>query len=347
LVRSLEVRLLLITQEGNLKQICDVSIVIPAYNAAGFVLPALESIVDQTWWPQEVLIIDDGSSDATARLVKEWIELRSMPFVVTLFTHTNRGASATRNVGIQMARSHWVALMDADDIWESNHLASLLAAAAGCPEAILAYGAGKLLEGDQLGEHRYDDFWDNPSVRFGQPIAGTSYLKIDIAVFPRLIKGNFIKPSSLMFARSVALRSGLFDVSLRSGEDREFLVRLLFNGPFVYTPTSITQYRWHDDNLSQLKNAKQNLENGLRVLEKISNNQTLRLTSDQLRACNHEIKGAISEYLYVCATTNFESYINARRVVKQLFGPHHMRALLNIKHMIHAVLSTWRTRALN
>lgn len=267
---------------------CDVSVVIPAYNAASFVIDALESIVTQTSLPAEVFVIDDGSTDRTNQLVRDWIETSRPPFPVKLIHHANVGLPATRNVGIRNASSRWIALLDADDIWESSHLAELCKAAELLPSAAAVYGAGRLFVGNDVHELLYDDFWDNPTKIFGIPIEGSTCLRVDDAIFPRLLKGNFIKPSSLMFKTEVARQIGLFDETLRTAEDREFLVHLIFKGDFVYYPESITRYRWHEDNISQTKNAKRNLENGLRVLDKIVRNQALGLEPAQLAACRNE-----------------------------------------------------------
>lgn len=316
---------------------CDVAVVIPAYNAALFVIEALDSIVTQTSLPAEVFLIDDGSTDQTNQLVREWIDNIHPPFPVRLIHQANAGLPATRNVGIRNASSGWIALLDADDIWEPSHLAELCKAAALVPQAVGVYGAGRLFVDNDIHELLYDDFWDNPTKLFGRPISGSSCLRIDSAIFPRLLKGNFIKPSSLMFKTKVAREIGLFDAELRTAEDREFLVRLIFKGDFVYYPESITRYRWHEDNISQTKNARRNLENGLRVLDKIVRNRALGLEPAQMVACRNEIRGAITEYLYVCSLAGWKAYTNGLGVVRSLFGEWSAFTALNPKHLAHTL----------
>ena len=311
----------------------DVSVVVPAYNARQFIIPALESIERQSCLPGEVIVVNDGSSDSTADLVREWSAMRERGFAVILMDESNGGVPVARNKGIRRSKGEWIALLDADDLWEPYHLAELVGAANRAPQAVAAYGAGRLLVGDVLNKVLYDDFWDNPSLKLGKPIHGTDYLKLDIGIFERLLAGNFIKPSSLMFSARAARAVGLFDESLRSGEDREFLLRLLFAGEFVYCPKPITQYRWHDDNLSQVKNAMRNQENGLRVLHKVIGNKTLQLTARQLATCWSEIRIATRGYLYMSAAAGIPMYVKGLQTVRRLFGTGHTVRSINPKHV--------------
>ncbi|CAN7659070.1 glycosyltransferase family 2 protein [Pseudoduganella sp. LjRoot289] len=317
---------------------CDVSVIIPAYNAAAFIVDALDSLARQTCAPREVLLIDDGSSDQTYQLAEHWSHTASPAFELRLFRQENSGASASRNFGITQAAGSWVACCDADDIWTPDHLAALVAAAALEQDAVAAYGAGRLLlEGGREGG-LYDEFWDNPSKALGQAIAGSACLKLTTGRFARLVKGNFIKPSSLMFSRAAAMRSGLFDVSLRSAEDREFLIRLLFQGSFVYHPSPITWYRWHDNNLSNEKHAYANARNSLLVLHKVLTNTSLGLDAEQRAACLLEARRLSKEYLYQCALRGMRGYANGLATLRRLFGSHSALRAINPKHLVRSLI---------
>lgn len=318
-------------------QNCDVSVVIPAYNAEKFIVDALDSIAGQTRLPSEVFVVDDGSMDNTHGAVGEWIDRVGPTFSVKLIRQQNAGSPATRNAGIRLATCTWIALLDADDIWEPWHLEVLLNAVELVPTSVAAYGAGQLFIGEKVQDLLYDDFWDNPSKKFGRSIVGSEYLMLNNLVFSRLLKGNFVKPSSLMFKAEVTKRIGLWDETLRTAEDREFMIRLIFEGDLVYYPKSITRYRWHDENLSQVKNAKRNLENGLRVLDKIINNRSLALSPAQRGACQTEISGAIKEYLYVCSLAGWQTYKGGLGMVRSLFGEWSAIKALNAKHIVHTM----------
>jgi glycosyltransferase involved in cell wall biosynthesis len=86
------------------------SVIIPAYNAEGFLADCLESVFLQTTPPSEVICVDDGSSDATSEIA------RSYP-VVTLIRQENQGCSSARNAALRVAASSVIAFCDADDVW--------------------------------------------------------------------------------------------------------------------------------------------------------------------------------------------------------------------------------------
>jgi len=93
-----------------------ISVIIPAYNAARTICHAMESALAQTYRPQEILVIDDGSQDDTARIVADY------PAPVQLLQRPNGGPAAARNQGARQAQGEWLALLDADDHWLPHKL---------------------------------------------------------------------------------------------------------------------------------------------------------------------------------------------------------------------------------
>lgn len=103
----------------------EVSVVIPAYNADRFIGQAIRSVLDQTFPDFELIVIDDGSTDATNRIVRGIRDPR-----VRLIEHKrNMGLCTSRNDGMRAAAGRWIAPMDADDTWHKDRLAKLLAVA--------------------------------------------------------------------------------------------------------------------------------------------------------------------------------------------------------------------------
>jgi glycosyltransferase involved in cell wall biosynthesis len=93
-----------------------IAVVIPAYNAAGYIRRAIDSVLAQTRRPDEIIVVDDGSTDDTATVVQ------SYGSGVKLIRQANAGASAARNTGINAATSEWIAFLDGDDEWLPNKL---------------------------------------------------------------------------------------------------------------------------------------------------------------------------------------------------------------------------------
>src|SRR5271156_960674 len=94
-----------------------VSVIIPTYNRADKVGKTIESALAQTFTDLEVIVIDDGSSDDTGRVLSEVFGDR-----IRYFAQTNQGASIARNNGIEAARGEWIAFLDSDDLWEKDKL---------------------------------------------------------------------------------------------------------------------------------------------------------------------------------------------------------------------------------
>lgn len=94
----------------------DVSVVIPCFNAGPYLGETLRSVLGQTLLPREIFVVDDGSTDDSARIAKSFGD------PVRVIQQKNQGESVARNVGIDVAAGKWVAFLDADDIWEPTKL---------------------------------------------------------------------------------------------------------------------------------------------------------------------------------------------------------------------------------
>jgi glycosyltransferase involved in cell wall biosynthesis len=110
-----------------------VSVVIPAFNAAKHLREAIRSVLDQTHRPLEVIVVDDGSCDATASVASRF----GSPVRVVRRPH--RGAGAARNAGLHQARGEFIGLLDADDMWEPSKLVQQLALFESDPELDLVF----------------------------------------------------------------------------------------------------------------------------------------------------------------------------------------------------------------
>jgi glycosyltransferase involved in cell wall biosynthesis len=105
-----------------------ISAVVPVYNGAKYLAATLESILAQNYRPLEVIVVDDGSTDDTASIV------RSYPEVVYIY-QTNQGAAVAKNTGMAHSTGEFIAFLDADDIWPPSKLSAQIRYLAGHPEA--------------------------------------------------------------------------------------------------------------------------------------------------------------------------------------------------------------------
>lgn len=204
------------------------SVLIPAHRAAGFILPALEAVAAQTRLPAEVLIHEDGRLDDLAARVAAFGAAAPFPIRVTS-TRENAGVSLARNSLLQAARGEFVAFLDADDVWDRDHLAGAAACfAAGADVAFSGVTfidlAGRVIPGS------------------AKPSAS------DLAnIAPVMFRYNFVQcTSTLSLRRSWIDRVGGFDPALSHGEDLDLWLRLLAAGAtWHYTGRTSCAYRKH------------------------------------------------------------------------------------------------------
>ena len=112
-------------QSSSRSEAVEVSVIMPAYNGAKYISAAISSVQAQTFSGWELLIIDDGSTDATAEVVKKHLADSRILYVA----QSNRGQAAARNRAIALAKGEWIAFLDQDDLWLPEKLQLQLAAA--------------------------------------------------------------------------------------------------------------------------------------------------------------------------------------------------------------------------
>src|SRR5262245_43720207 len=190
-----------------------VTVLIPSFNRADLVVRAIECALGQTQPDDEVLVVDDGSTDDTAARLERFAGR------VRVLRQANAGAAAARNAGLAAARHRWVAFLDSDDLWEDGHLAGLRAAIAATNGACALY-FGDVRVGD--GEPTW---WDLADLRIEgavgmreEPMPGAMAWRQPMAV-----------PSCLV-ARARALEAGGFP-PLPIREDTFLFFRMCLRWP--------------------------------------------------------------------------------------------------------------------
>lgn len=209
-----------------------VSIVMPAYRAQATIGAAVSGVLTQSVVDLELVVVDDGSDDATASIVSAHVDPR-----IRLVRQDNSGVAAARNRGIEEARAPLIAFCDADDYLLPSHIAALLARHR--PRSIVTANA----------------FWLLPG--------GISPRKLrHKGRFPRaadqrmaILEQNFVSTMSL-FPAEVVHEIGWFDASLRRAEDWDFWLRAIMAGyTVVHQPVPHALYRWTDASLSAAPSA--------------------------------------------------------------------------------------------
>ncbi|MET4634832.1 glycosyltransferase family 2 protein [Kaistia defluvii] len=214
-----------------------IAAVIPLYNGKDFIAEALRSVLSQTVLPDEVIVVDDGSTDDGADIVRA-IALENDR--VRLLTKSNGGQSSARNLAIRSTQCTHIALLDQDDVWYDDHIAILKAAALDFDRSNLALIYGDLDQMDETGRMFLPScLRSNPS-----PQPKRSLLEC-------LSRDMFILPGASLVLREAILDVGMFDERLSGYEDDDLFLRLFLRGyRSLFVPKGVTKWRIHSGSTS-------------------------------------------------------------------------------------------------
>lgn len=197
-----------------------ITVVIPLYNKKDTVLRAINSVLNQQVLPDEILVINDGSTDGS----EKEIENLTHP-LITVIHQKNRGVSGARNKGVELAKSEWIAFLDADDEWKQEYLKEIKKLAELYPECNILATAYKLL--DYLGT--------KTSIILNKiPFKGnigklSNYFEVAACSHPPLWS------SAIVVKKSSLMSIGCFPLGIKSGEDLLTWARLAVNNEIAYS----------------------------------------------------------------------------------------------------------------
>jgi len=184
-----------------------ISVIIPTYNRAKHLKRSIESVLDQSYKADEVIIIDDGSTDETKELISH--------YPVKYFFQTNKGVSNSRNKGIELSSNKWLCFLDSDDIWEKEKLKKQVNFHKENPNILFSHTDEKWIFNDkQIKKKAYQK-------------------KHDRSHFLDHIENTFIGASTVMLHKDILDKIGdfkekqIFDESLVACEDYDLWLRIL------------------------------------------------------------------------------------------------------------------------
>jgi glycosyltransferase involved in cell wall biosynthesis len=210
-----------------------VSVVIPTYNRAAKVRDTIESVLGQTVTDLEVIVVDDGSTDDTGKVLGEIFGDR-----IRYYPQANQGVSVARNKGIAEARGQWIAFLDSDDLWEREKLEwQFKALERHAPQCGACYTDVRFL--------------NSPETRtlFQLAEKGCRHeeeMGINTDVMTRLVRpggpGMLVCLSSLVACADVVRKTGGFDPNLLYSQDSEFMFRLAMLTGFCYVKRPLVRF---------------------------------------------------------------------------------------------------------
>ncbi len=224
-----------------------VSIIIPAYNSEKYLAEAISSALDQTWPNKEIIIIDDGSTDGTLPIAREFESE-----MVRLFYQENKGASGARNKGLQEAKGQFIQFLDGDDLLSPDKIAIQIDALLQNPGKIAACGTVH--------------FKDGSPCREGMPTSCENdflFTDDDPAHFLMNFLGGFkeiapiISVHAWLTPKTIIDKAGKWNEELTVDDDGEFFSRVILNSAGIIKTKGISYYRKFNhinENLSSQQN---------------------------------------------------------------------------------------------
>lgn len=207
-----------------------VSIIIPAYNSREFLPATLESCLAQTYSPCEIIVVDDGSTDGTADMLRDRYGAH-----VRVLRQDNAGAGAARNRGIRAARGEFIQFCDSDDLLLPQKVEHCMAIFAWQPEVVLVYTGY-----DQVAED------GRTPIPTSHPLLPSGDIFCDL-----LSSNNFIGTLTVMVRRQAVLDVGGFNENrqVAPAEDWDLWLRLTAQYPATFCPDILALYRQRDEAL--------------------------------------------------------------------------------------------------
>jgi len=226
-----------------------VSSIITFLNAEKFIREAIESVLAQTHDNVELLLVDDGSTDDSTQIALEYAERVSEKVrYLEHAGHENRGAAASRNVGLREARGEYIALLDADDVWLPNKLEEQVAILGSHPEAGMVYGLSQYWHSWTMSPE--DAHRDNVPKLGVQTDTLFEPPALSTLLYP-LGRGTAPCPSDLLLRREAVERVGGFEEAFRGMyqlyDDQTFLAKVYLNEPVYVANRCWDRYRQHPD----------------------------------------------------------------------------------------------------
>ena len=216
-----------------------VSVIIPAFNSERYIADAIDSVLQQDYPALEIWVVDDGSTDNTQNIV------RSYGDKVRLLSQQNKGSAVARNQGIRHAQGKYIAFLDADDVWHKNKIRLQIDALRKSGHKMV-YSSFIRWHPDAQGRYAApDSLFDtphHPDTTSANIVTGWTYAD--------LLLDCIVWTSSVLVEKAEVEKAGLFDESLRKGQDYDLWLRLSRQVEMLGLEQPTALYRIHPDHIT-------------------------------------------------------------------------------------------------
>jgi glycosyltransferase involved in cell wall biosynthesis len=242
-----------------------VSVVIPTYNRAALIGESLDSVFAQTYPHLEVIVVDDGSTDGTEKVIEPYLDR------IIYIRQQNQGLAGARNTGLTRATGEFVAWQDSDDLWNPHKAALQVAYMCKRPDAVCVASDFSAFSSEGFHERSHVRTYYSSIDKLPGGLAGIfsdeeilatrglPHVADDVPetvriysghIYDALVHGNCLHPPTVMFRRDAAARAGLLDAAFRKDVDYEYLLRLSRQGRCAFIDLPLMAYRLSADQMS-------------------------------------------------------------------------------------------------
>lgn len=319
-----------------------VSVIIPCHNQERFLPACLASVANQDYQPLEIIIVDDGSSDGTREIMREFQRASRQGITVKCLFQENRGAQHARNRACSEAHGEFIQFLDGDDLLCRQKLTEQIVVFKTDSAVDVVYGDGQYL------------------IDFGGPTRNGRIISIGHStdIIESLLYGSWVPPFSYLSRRSAVQRCGPWDESIRVSQDFEYFLRMAIEESiFSYKPGISGQYRKHsfatisEQSISLRSRTRQRIlaqaehrllmQNALtekRILAIVENHR--RIARQVYLADGNCFRSSLTEILKLCP--HYLPTKRRARLITSLIGVRYYETLASIlSHMIHKNKKDW------
>jgi glycosyltransferase involved in cell wall biosynthesis len=216
-----------------------ISVVCPTFNSAAFLTQTLSSVFNQSKLPDEIIIVDDGSSDDTISVIESFKDQYTQ-IPINVYKQSHQGPGKARNLGISKATSEWISFLDSDDIWFQNKFERVFEEMKKHPRANF-FSHNEIMINLDGSEHEVNYI---KHLDLKQPLPKQLYLQ------------NFFSTSTIVCKKDLLLKWEGFNTTLSSAQDYELWLRISGDLQPVYISDYLGKYVMRQGNISTSKFSK-------------------------------------------------------------------------------------------
>jgi glycosyltransferase involved in cell wall biosynthesis len=231
----------------------EVSVIIPTFNRSRTIRAAVDSVLAQTGPKLEIIVVDDGSSDETYEILRNYIDKG----IITYYKQENKGPASARNLGIENSNGEFICFLDADDTLQMNSIQNRLSAFRMCPGFGLLFTDftkiqlenGKSIVKSEK-ELEFIGFLTTIAKGHIRSVNGDVYL-FDKGIFNELVFRCFIWTGTVIIPKNVFADIGFFDEELRIAEDHDLWLRIALKYEIAFLDKCTAEYVLHDGGITK------------------------------------------------------------------------------------------------